>query len=67
MSDDKNRQYRPESYPQPTETDKMLQNQPEFIDQQPNDFRDKSVSDVPENDSIRRQSDDPGSEERGSE
>ena len=46
MKDDKN-QERPFSYPRPTETDNQLQNQPEYIDQQPNDFRDKSVSDVP--------------------
>lgn len=36
-----------ESYPLPTETDKQLQNQPEYIDQQPNDFEDKSISDLP--------------------
>jgi hypothetical protein len=35
------------SYPHPTETDKQLQNQPEYIDQQPNDFHDKSISDIP--------------------
>lgn len=36
-----------ESYPRPTETDKQLQNQPEYQDEQPNSFQDKSVSDVP--------------------
>jgi len=38
---------RPLSYPRPTETDNQLQNQPEYIDQQPNDFRDKTISDIP--------------------
>jgi len=48
MKDEKNkRDDRPEAYPRPTETDKQLQNQPEYIDQQPNEFHDKSVSDVP--------------------
>lgn len=37
---------RPEAYPKPTETDEQLNNQAEFIDQQPNDFNDKSVSDI---------------------
>jgi hypothetical protein len=46
---DKNakRNDRMESYPRPTETDKQLQNQPEFEDQQPNVIEDKSVSDLP--------------------
>jgi hypothetical protein len=47
MDHDKNRHGRPESYPKPTETDSQLKNQPEYIDQQPNDFRDKSISDLP--------------------
>ena len=47
-----------ESYPRPTETDKQLQNQPEYTDQQPNDFNDKSISDIP-NSKADRQSDDP--------
>lgn len=47
MRDDK-RKDRPGAYPHPTETDKQLQNQPEYIDQQPNDFHDKSISDLPE-------------------
>ncbi len=50
-----------ESYPRPTETDKQLQNQPEFTDQQPNDFEDKSISDVP-NSNATRQSNDPEQE-----
>ncbi len=45
MNQDKKRtDDRPEAYPKPTETDKQLDNQPEFIDPQPNKF-DKS-SDV---------------------
>ena len=39
------REERPLSYPQPTETDKQLKNQPEFIDNQPNEYDDKTVSD----------------------
>ena len=38
MNDKRNE--RPESYPRPSETDNQWQNQPEFIDQQPNDFND---------------------------
>ena len=37
---------RPEAYPQPSVTDQQLKNQPEYIDQQPNDFHDKSISDL---------------------
>jgi hypothetical protein len=60
MSDGTNRHGRPEAYPKPTETDKMLQNQPEYIDQQPNDFSDKSISDIPaEKIDSDRQSNDP--------
>lgn len=44
---------RPEAYPRPTETDSQLKNQPEFIDQQPNDFRDKTISDIPVSDDER--------------
>lgn len=36
---------RPEAYPKPTETDKQLENQTEYIDQEPNKF-DKRISDV---------------------
>ena len=42
----KNNQQRPEAYPKPTETDNQLKNQAEYIDQQPNDFEDKSISDI---------------------
>jgi hypothetical protein len=61
MSKEEKRHDRFEAYPRPTETDKQLQNQPEYIDQQPNDFNDKSVSDVPNNDA-ERQSNDPKKE-----
>ena len=43
--DNKNDRF--ESYPRPTETDQQLKNQPEYIDQQPNDFQDKTISDIP--------------------
>jgi len=58
MSKEDKRSDRFESYPRPTETDKQLQNQPEYVDQQPNDFNDKSISDMPASNS-ERQSDDP--------
>lgn len=61
MSKQEKRNDRFESYPRPTETDKQLQNQPEFTDQQPNDFEDKSISDVP-NSNASRQSNDPEQE-----
>lgn len=48
---------RPEAYPQPSKSDKQFNNQPEFEDQQPNDFNDKSISDVPVN--APRQNNDP--------
>jgi hypothetical protein len=51
-----------EAYPKPTETDQQLKNQPEYIDQQPNDFRDKSVSDVPSSDTDVKEGNDPGRE-----
>ena len=58
MSKEDKRNDRFESYPRPTETDKQLQNQPEYTDLQPNDFNDKSISDVPNN-NAERQSNDP--------
>jgi hypothetical protein len=61
MNKEEKRNDRFESYPRPTETDKQLQNQPEFTDQQPNDFEDKSISDVP-NSNATRQSNDPEQE-----
>ena len=63
----KDKNARPEAYPKPTETDNQLANQDEFIDQQPNDFRAKSINDIPANNS-ERQSDDPMKDsERGGE
>lgn len=49
MKEDKDDK-RPAAYPRPTEKDTQLKNTPEFIDQQPNDFHDKSISDLPAND-----------------
>ena len=63
MSKEEKRSDRFESYPRPTETDKQMQNQPEYIDQQPNDFEDKSISDIP-NSNAERQSDDPMTKEK---
>ena len=57
------RNERPEAYPRPTETDEQLKNQPEYEDQQPNEFNDKSISDIP-NSPAERQSDDPLEETR---
>jgi hypothetical protein len=37
---------RPEAYPKPSETDTQLQNQPEYIDQQPNSFE-TDISNIP--------------------
>ncbi len=54
---------RPEAYPRPTNKDSQLQNQPEFIDQQPNDFHDKSISDVPSGDTVNKSSNSQGSED----
>ena len=63
MSKEERRNDRFESYPRPTETDKQLENQPEFEDQQPNDFEDKSISDVPNNNATH-QSNDPKQNEK---
>lgn len=43
---DKKEEDRPVAYPKPTEADKQLQNQPEYIDQEPGHY-DKEISDVP--------------------
>jgi len=37
---------RPVAYPKPTEADTQLNNQPEYIDQEPGSFE-KEISDVP--------------------
>ena len=47
MDKDKAADSRPAAYPKPTETDSQLQNQPEYIDQEPNTYN-KEISDVPE-------------------
>ena len=63
----KNKSSRPEAYPKPTETDNQLKNQPEFIDQQPNDFHDKSISDISTHNSERQSNDMDKDSERGGE
>ena len=50
---------RPVDYPHPSEKDKQLRNHPEFIDEQPNDFHDKRISDLPAKDEIVRKNDEP--------
>ena len=47
MSNDKQQPTRPEAYPRPTEKDSQLQNQPEFIDEKPNEFQEQGVSNRP--------------------
>ena len=51
-----------EAYPKPTETHQQLKNQAEYIDQQPNDFKDKSISDLPSKGNDIREGSDPGRE-----
>lgn len=63
---EKKKNIRPEAYPKPTETDNQMENQAEFIDQQPNDFEDKSISDIPHS-KAERQTNDPSQEIRKSE
>ena len=58
MKEDK-KEKRPVDYPHPSEKDKQLRNNPEFIDQQPNDFHDKSISDLPAQDEIVRKNNEP--------
>ena len=52
---DKKEEERPIAYPKPTEADKQLQNQPEFIDQEPNRYE-KAISDVPGKETQRGES-----------
>ncbi len=56
MNPDK-KNVRPESYPRPTETDNQLKNQPEFIDDQPNEKNetDGQVSDKRKDQEERRE------------
>ena len=63
----KEKNTRPEAYPKPSETDNQLKNQPEFIDDEPGDFRDKSVSDKPADNSERQSNDPIKDSERGGE
>ena len=63
----KEKNTRPEAYPKPTETDTQLKNQPEYIDQQPNDFHDKSISDIPGSAAERSGNDPNKDSERGGE
>jgi hypothetical protein len=44
--DEKNNIERPVNYPQPSRSDKQFNDQPEYIDQEPNKF-DKQISDIP--------------------
>jgi hypothetical protein len=44
--DEKNNTERPIAYPRPTEADKQFNDQPEYIDQEPNKFE-KDISDEP--------------------
>jgi hypothetical protein len=53
MKEDK-RNDRPEAYPKPTETDNMLKNQPEYMDQEPNTYE-KEISNVPVKKEERRE------------
>jgi hypothetical protein len=46
MREDKDKNDRPEAYPKPTATDNQLNNQPEYIDQQPNTYE-EDISDLP--------------------
>ena len=63
MTDDKKKidrdKDRMESYPRPSKEDVAFNNQPEFIDQQPNDFRDKSISDLPAKEGMEKVSNEP--------
>jgi hypothetical protein len=43
---DKKEEERPFAYPKPTESDQQLKNQPEYMDQEPNEYK-KEISDVP--------------------
>jgi hypothetical protein len=45
----KKREDRPIAYPLPSQSDRQLKDQPEYIDQEPNEFH-KEISDLPGND-----------------
>jgi hypothetical protein len=55
MKEEKNKNSRPEAYPKPTVTDTQLQNQPEYIDQQPNSFE-EDISSIPVNEERKQDS-----------
>ena len=63
----KEKQTRPESYPRPTETDNQLKNQAEFIDQEPNEMSDKTVSNIPGGNQERQGNEPIKDSERGGE
>ena len=46
MKEKNNKAERPIAYPRPSDSDRQIQNQPEYIDEEPNKF-DKEVSDAP--------------------
>ncbi|MBA2746607.1 MAG: hypothetical protein H0U44_10310, partial [Flavisolibacter sp.] len=52
------------AYPRPTTKDSQLKDQPEFVDQQPNDFHDKSISGLEHNEQQHKTSSDPAEEEK---
>lgn len=43
MRKKENKDDRPEAYPKPSEADRQLKDQPEFIDQEPNEFTETQV------------------------
>ena len=51
---DKKEEDRPFAYPKPTESDEQLNNQPEYIDQEPGSFT-KEISDTREAESVEPQ------------
>ena len=63
----KDKNTRPEAYPKPTQTDQQHSHQSEFIDQKPNEFDEKSVSDLPPDKSERQSNDPIKDSERGGE
>jgi len=51
---DKKEEERPFAYPKPTENDEQLNNQPEYIDQEPGSYA-KEISDTNDADSVAPQ------------
>lgn len=58
----KDKRERPLAYPRPTETDIQHNTQPEYIDNQPNDMSDRSVSGTPDTGGADRTVNDPSEE-----